>query len=57
MKARTLNCTLKRSPEESNTGSLAWRPPRDRRAGRTAAQNLVAVAKPLHASPLPAPPS
>jgi hypothetical protein len=23
MKALTLNCTLKRSPEESNTGSLA----------------------------------
>jgi multimeric flavodoxin WrbA len=85
MKALTLNCTLKRSPEESNTGSLASvveealrehgvetdeirvadhviEPGADERewtitTGKTAAQNIVAVARGLAASPIPAPPS
>jgi hypothetical protein len=73
MRALFLNCTLKPSPPESNTERLAgvvtkrvlepsygdtdhgheW----SHTTGRAAAQNLLATARALAASPIPAPPS
>jgi hypothetical protein len=51
MRATILNCTLKRSPERSNTAALADK------TGPAAAQNLIAVAKALAQAPIPPPPA
>ena len=69
MRALFLNCTLTPSPRESDTRRLAsvvaelargdtdhgheW----SHTTGRAAAQNLLATARALGASPIPAPPS
>ena len=62
MRATILNCTVKRSPAESNTEALARVviDALEREAVETQlvrAQNLVAVARALQAQPVPAPPS
>ena len=75
MRALFLNCTLKPSPQESNTDRLASVAKRvlermdamlsetdhghewSHTTGRAAAQNLLATARALAASPIPAPPS
>ena len=69
MRALFLNCTLKPSPQESNTERLASVVAElahsdtdhghegSHTTGRAAAQNLLATARALAASPIPAPPS
>ncbi|MEV5890187.1 hypothetical protein [Nonomuraea fuscirosea] len=57
MRAVVVNCTLKPSPEPSNTDAPAevvagW----SHKTGRAMASNLYAVAKTLSARPVPAPP-
>jgi hypothetical protein len=50
LKALVVNCTLKTSPEKSNT---EW----SHSTGRAAAAALPAVARALESKPIPAPPS
>jgi hypothetical protein len=62
VKALIVNCTLKASPEQSNTGALADVVAEALRGERVEvrevrAANLLAAARALEAHPIPAPPS